>query len=218
MAQYSPEFLSSLRHRYEKTDEPMRALALDFKIGISTLSAIVEREGWAKRSRRQRNRVPTTPLIEEAQALLASLPPRGATTISEETTPSPTLPLSGGGSASANAQAALTPAERLEALVEKEIAAEEAVRADLGALPRLRSEADGCVRRLAGLTQLVHTLQRIRAEAPATKGPTDDDDDMPRDLDAFRDELARRIDAFVASRPDEADAACTDAADADANP
>lgn len=50
MARYTPEFLAALRHRYEKTDQPMRALALEFKIGISTLSSIVEREGWAKRS------------------------------------------------------------------------------------------------------------------------------------------------------------------------
>jgi hypothetical protein len=30
---------------------------------------------------------------------------------------------------------------------------------------------------------------------------------MPEDIDAFRDELARRIEAFVASRADEDDAA-----------
>ncbi len=34
----------------------------------------------------------------------------------------------------------------------------------------------------------------------------DPDYDMPADIDEFRNELARRIDAFVASRTDEGDA------------
>jgi hypothetical protein len=101
---------------------------------------------------------------------------------------------------------------RLEALLMQEIAAEETTRAELGTLPRLRAEADGCTRRLAILTQTLKVLRDIPAAPPPTGYP--DDDDMPRDLDAFREELARRIDAFVASRPDEADAACDGVDDA----
>ena len=63
-------------------------------------------------------------------------------------------------------------------------------------------------RTLAILTQTLHALQRLRAGS-LPEQETPHDDDMPRDIDEFRRDLARRIDAFVASR--------TDAADADGN-
>jgi hypothetical protein len=195
MARYAPEFLIALRHRYEKTDQPMRSLALEFGIGISTLSALVEKEGWQKRSQRQRGS-PAAPGLAEASALLAALPPRGsdASPASEES-----MTASG-----ANPTAIAPPADdersaavRLEALLLQEIAAEEAARAELGTLPRLRAEADGCARRLATLTQ---TLKALRA-IPATPSARQIEyDDMPEDIDEFRENLARRIEAFMESR------------------
>jgi hypothetical protein len=55
------------------------------------------------------------------------------------------------------------------------------------------------------LTQTLQLIQRMRASAAleaerTRKDNGHDDDDLPADIDAFRDELARRIDAFVASR------------------
>jgi hypothetical protein len=205
MARYTPEFLAALRQRYEETDQPMRALALEFEIGISTVSAIVEREGWTKRSQRQRGS-PRAALLSEAQSLLAGLSARGGAindggpglVAEEPPTPDPSPPraprVEGGEK---------TTAERLEALLVREIAAEEAARAELGTLPRLRAEADSCTRRLAVLT---HTLKLLRGIPAAPAAGLPDDDDMPRDIDEFRLDLARRIDAFVASRADAADA------------
>ena len=54
MAHYSPDFLTSLRHRYEKTDQPMIELAREFGIGITTLQMLVDKQGWEKRSQRLR--------------------------------------------------------------------------------------------------------------------------------------------------------------------
>jgi len=88
---------------------------------------------------------------------------------------------------------------RLEQLVEQEVAAEEAVRAGLDALPRSRTEAEKTARTLANLTHTLNLLQRMRAGLPAEIGP-DDHDDMPRDIDEFRHALARRIEAWAASR------------------
>ena len=66
------------------------------------------------------------------------------------------------------------------------------------------TEREGNARTLA---TLVKTLRELAAfdEAQGARGqkaPNDDDDDdpVPRDIDEFRRELARRMDAFVASR------------------
>jgi hypothetical protein len=102
-----------------------------------------------------------------------------------------------------------SPIDRLEALVVKEIEAEEAARAQLVGKRRVVGAAERSARTLATLTQTLHALQRLRAgNAPEHETLTDDDmpDDLPRDIDEFRRDLARRIDAFVASRTDAGDA------------
>ena len=214
MTRYSTEFLAALRQRYEETNQPMRPLALEFGIGISTLSALVERHGWVKRSHRKRGR-PEASLISEAQALMASLPARAGATMTNELpalerspTPSPSVALAGGGrplTVGAALGENLTAAERIEALLLNEIAAEEAAREALGNEPRLRTEADACARRLAMMTQTLQTLQKIRAVQPManTRCQCAEYDDLPEDMDAFREQLARRIEAFMESRDDE---------------
>jgi hypothetical protein len=216
MARYSAELLAALRHRYEKTDEPMRALAAEFGIGISTLSALVEKGGWAKRSQRTRDCPPVLGLLAEAKAL-AEMPP----ILRDRATPAADAPAP---AVSAEAETApshaadtaqLTPVERLEALVTHYIAREEAARAELERRPRTRGETEHSARTLSTLTQTLRTLQSMKpGSGVAVQDELTDDDDMPRDLDEFRLALARRIDAFVASRPDEADAACARAPDA----
>ena len=54
MAHYAPEFLAAVRHRYEKTDQPMIEMAREFGIGITTLQVMVDKQGWEKRSQRLR--------------------------------------------------------------------------------------------------------------------------------------------------------------------
>lgn len=217
MARYTPEFLAAARHGYENTDQPMTALAADFGIGITTLQSLVRKHGWTQRSQRMRDSPPAIRLLGEAEALVASLPERG--NASRAATPFPSIALSEGGSeaAAANEPAAasvpitatpaptvpsLTPVERLEALVVKELEAEEAARAELALRPRSRHEAERCARTLSVLTQTLHTLQRMRAGGGAA-GNSDDYDDIPEDMDAFRNELARRIRLFVESRREE---------------
>ena len=183
MAHYAPEFLAALRQRYEDTDQPMRPLALEFGIGISTLSSLVEREGWKKRSLRQRGS-PDAPRIAEAADLMAMLPPRASVTADIGAAPADAPPPGGQRSA----------AERLEALLMQEIAAEEAARAELGELPRLRAEADGCTRRLAILTQTLKTLRAIAPPAAAAEV------EPPGDMDALRMDLARRLNGLIMNR------------------
>ncbi len=191
MARYTDEFLAAAKHGYEDTDQPMRALARDLGIGISTLSTLAEKNGWKKRSARLREKPSTFGLTAEAEALMASLPPQ-ASARRDDVAFAPAVEESPGTSSAA---------ARLEALVLKEIAAEEAARADLGDLPRLRAEADSCVRRLAILSQTLQTVQRVReSENGGARGYQAS---SPEDLDARREALARRIEAFMESRTDE---------------
>jgi hypothetical protein len=104
----------------------------------------------------------------------------------------------------------LSTIERLERAVLAELATIEAMRAALGTLPQKPPGAARTVRTLSMLTQTLQHLQRLRASAALAAKPIarsdDDDDDMPADLDEFRYDLARRIDAFVASRSQSGDA------------
>jgi hypothetical protein len=83
-----------------------------------------------------------------------------------------------------------------------ELATVEAMRASLGPLPQRWTDAERTARTLGLLTQTLQHLQRLRAGRAGEARPhdDDDDDDMPADIDEFRRDLARRIDAFVASR------------------
>ena len=202
MARYSPELLAALRTRYEQTDQPMNALAADFRIGVTTLQTLARKNGWTPRSQRMRECPPSVRLLEEAEAFVASLPERPIeaqqATAAHEMTPSPTLPLSGGGSEAvppALTSSTLSPIERIEALILKELAAEEARRSALGTRPRPPYEMERCARTLSVLTQTLERLQRLHSNSGG--GKDGDDDSVPKDMDAFRDELARRINGLI---------------------
>ncbi len=205
MARYSPEMLAALRYRYEETDEPMSALAAAFEIGITTLQNLVRKHGWTPRSNRMRDCPQAMRLLQEAEILAAS------SAAAEQQSASPAAPMSEGASdaaaptANASSQSGgnvpiaeaaaahprLSAAKRLEALVEKEIAAEEAARAALGVRPRSRNEIDRCVRTLSVLTQTLQTLRKMGGVGEI------DEADEARDMDEFRETLALRIRSFV---------------------
>jgi hypothetical protein len=186
-ARYAPELIAHVRHRYEHTDDTLAKIATDCGISERTVNRMRDRGTWTRRSDRPpRGLPPALRTLQEATALLTAAPASCA----------PLASPAGGGEQNAAAPSAI---ERIERLVEKELSAEEAVRAQLGPLPRLPADAERAARTLATLTQTLQALARLRCGLPPDGGP-DDDDDMPRDIDEFRRELARRIDAFVASR------------------
>ncbi len=217
---YTPELIAHIRHRYENTDDTLAKIAEDCCVSERAINRLRDREKWPRRSDRPvRDLPPAMRQLEELTAELAArgpMPARGSGDWPPTPDPSPplprvepgvaaggeqekraaslreaTLPLSGGANSST--------IDRIEQLVEKALAAEEAVRAQLGPLPRPRREAERAARTLAVLTQTLHALQRLRCGlSPNTRA--NDYDDMPRDVDEFRRNLARRIDAFVASR------------------
>jgi hypothetical protein len=64
---YTPEFLASLRFRYEQTGQPVRLIAKDLGIAERTLFRVAEREGW---NRPPRDLPVGLRALEQAQRLL----------------------------------------------------------------------------------------------------------------------------------------------------
>ncbi len=93
--------------------------------------------------------------------------------------------------------------DRIERLVEQELAAEEAGRAQFGLLPRAPGDAERCARTLAILTKTLQALAHLRGGA--TVQGSNNDHDIPADIDEFRRDLARRIEAFLESREADGD-------------
>jgi len=96
--------------------------------------------------------------------------------------------------------------QQLRQAIERELAAIDTILAELGAGEGPSPAAERTARTLASLTRTLKEVNRLHDAAANTgiaKAAADnDDDDMPRDIDEFRRELTRRIDAFVASRTD----------------
>lgn len=195
MARYTPEMLASLKRAYEDTDEPMRLVADRHAIGITTLQTMATRGGWAKRSQRMRDCPASALVFEESERPLAPSPPPAGQAIDAEDG-SDDLAASSAPEASTENEPLLSPAARLEALIVKQIAAEEA-HADLYALRRMRGGADRYARTLVILGQALAMVQKLRAEEQAAE---EEEYEEPRDIDEFREALAKRIEAFVASR------------------
>jgi hypothetical protein len=206
----TPDVLRVLRQRYEDTDQLLTSIAAEFGLSERTLGRMRQIEGWRKRSDRLTELPKAVKLLAEAEALAGSRP--HPSRLGEERlapqddglnakTSSPTLPLSGGGSAQAP-----DAIDRLEALVLKEIAAAETARERVTDKRQLDKVSDNSARTLATLTQTLRTLQQMRTGKLIPTEITRDDDDMPRDLDEFRLALARRIEAFVAAETDDENA------------
>ncbi len=218
MAQYTEDFLATARHGYENTDQPMRELARELGIGVTTLSTLAEKHGWAKRSLRQRGLSPAMQLLAEAQALAASRsldnpirhPEARAQRASKGDGPDEWQ--TDGPHPSRLAPLGLAPQDDGETAAPPDLLIKlEQILAQLIAAQQL-APANGIhspqgARNLTMLIQAMRALKGMRGPAPTDTGPTenDDDDDMPRDIDEFRRDLARRIDAFVASRTGDED-------------
>lgn len=134
------------------------------------------------------------PTVAEAERL----PPDGAS-------PASAAP------ASPTQQSLLERIDRLHRAFDQEMSAVERMREQLGRRPQKPVDAERTARTLEMLTRTLNDLERLRFAA--SPEASDDDDDFPRDLDEFRRELARRMEAFVASRSDgESGAGAADAA------
>jgi hypothetical protein len=199
MPNYSPELVASVLHDHVHTDKPVRQIAADHKVNERDVTRMRHAAGIPPRGARVRT-LPSAmgELHKAAMRLMANAAqPDGAATGSGPSPP----PLPDRSEGTMQPFSDTSVIERIERLIERELAAEEATRAELGLLARTPTEAERCARTVASMTRTLHVLMRLRASAAPEQGPSNVDD-YPADIDAFRDEFARRIRAFVASRTD----------------
>jgi len=106
-----------------------------------------------------------------------------------------TEPAKNGASCEADRYTALT--RRILDVVEREMDAVEDVLKQLG--PADKAEAERSARTLASLARTMHEIAALARPEDITPPDDPDDNPVPRDIDALRDELARRIEALVAA-------------------
>ncbi|MGB7258687.1 MAG: hypothetical protein WBD48_11475, partial [Pseudolabrys sp.] len=205
---YTPELIESGRRRYEQTDETITAIAADFGVSKSTLQRMAQRLEWVRFVAPPRDLAPAVKLAAEAEALTRTplIPAQAGIQgpVHDAGDPGPGSPLARGRADDCARDepplvlpAANSTLARLHAAVLEELSAVEAMRARMKSLPQRPPDAALTARTLASLTDTLHKLQRLQCAA----SPTDTAyDDMPADIDEFRERLARRIRAFVASR------------------
>jgi hypothetical protein len=90
--------------------------------------------------------------------------------------------------------------ERLQGAVARVLPAIETTLARLADGPVRPRELERAARALGSLTRTLRELTGLLSQHQSQAASTEAYDDMPEDLDEFRNELARRIEAFVASR------------------
>ena len=136
---YTPEFLARLRNAYEQTRRPIELIARQYEIGERTLYRLAERERWV---RAPRNLPPGLRALEEAQELLTS-----SEGIESKSVPPPHISPANEEERRAESPLAIV---RIAQLVESELAAAEAMRAQIRALLARRCGADRAHPRDAG--------------------------------------------------------------------
>ena len=177
---FTDEALADIRRRYVETDETTASIAESYDVNRNTITETAKRHGWPMRRDK---------------------PPRGLPAALRETGSA-----EGTGDAASAAEAAIFDAAaadkdalplalRLEQAVVRELARVER-RNSAGAAMR-PSESERVARTLSTLTQTLFKVRALREPGSVT---APDAEDMPADIDSFREALARRIDAFVESR------------------
>lgn len=175
------EVVAEGKRLYEETLTPLRDLAAFMGISRRTLENRIREWGWRRR------RIASRPIelfhAARGAAIAEMTKPRSA----PETPQQPVSP-----------ELRHAIAQRIQSVVERELAAVEQVLAVLG--PSGKADAEQSARTLASIAR---TLREIAAlNRPEQETPPDEatHDPIFIDIDEFREELARRIRSFVDAR------------------
>ncbi|MCB4768932.1 hypothetical protein LGR54_09980 [Ancylobacter sp. Lp-2] len=188
------EAIEEARRLYENTSVPNQHIADLLGISRSTLNQRVRHWGWKRRKDRLAAVMPETSML---QASPLAVPPSQASPSQVLPSPAPQTPtLDAEGPVSRRLLIA-----RLVARVESEIAAVERLvaRAGLNA-NRSGADAERAARTLAVLVRSLRELAAIARDEDEDAGDERADDDMFRDADAYRRELAATLERVLAER------------------
>jgi hypothetical protein len=182
----APEVIAEGKRLYEQTRTPVQDIAAFMGIARWTLNNRVREWGWQRRH-------PPAMSVELHRAARGAL----AAAITSEAPPgeSSVLP-----PASDERRAAI--AASIQDAVER---AMDAVKRVLDKLdPADNAEAEQVGRTLAGVSRSLRELAAANQLPEASPCHENDNDPVPRDVDEFRFELARRIHAFIEAREGDA--------------
>jgi len=182
---FTPEQIEAARVLYENPQTPLDEVAASLKITRRTLEARIAEWGWPLRT--------TSPQRNRGRARSKSYGRRAKRTSTARKQSKPDArPRSDTTRRPVGSREAL--AVRVQRVVERELDAIDSILSVLGAADS--TEAERSARTLASLARALKEVMRLAAPEQATD--PDEDDPMPRDLDEFRRELARRIEALAA--------------------
>jgi hypothetical protein len=187
---FSPELEARGRYLFEETEAAMADIAFELGIHKGTVPVVAKRRGWKRYVPPPRDVLPATRILVETESLERQ----------RETAQSgPEVERAQPDGASGESESDVV--ARLRRAVLNELTVIESLRDRLKNEPQSRVAAERTARTLSTLTDTLQKLQRLQYVVPASGSLYD----IPADIDEFRNELARRIEAFVASRTDEGD-------------
>jgi len=205
-AELTPETWTQIRYEYEQTDKPVDDICLDHGVSPSTLRERMRRWRWTRRRQPiSAEGPPPSPPLEHATPVVSVTAPIRAPAPSvwveaqDEPAPDSPAPHAAPPEEPPPGQSEIVP--RLQGAVARVLPAIEATVARLAAGPMPPREMERAARTLTSLTRTLRELNTLLSQHQGRAAR--DCDDMPEDIDAFRIELARKIDAFVASRTGE---------------
>lgn len=200
---FTEELLADVRRRFEQTPEILSTMAFDLDIARTTLVEMAKQKGWVRYRPPPRGILPAAQLAART-AVLSKVATRA------DPAPAPS-------EATALVVPPQRPPEAVHDLSPDDPALADWLRrellAQIGIVKNLREQERAepvteerallMARMLVSLTEAMLKLNRFTAGA--TPQPSEADD-LPENIDEFRIDLARRIDAFVASRRHAGDA------------
>lgn len=210
---FTPDAVEAARKLFDETETPLDEIATTLGITRATLKSRIKEWGWGER-RSNEGTARTTNKARAAQAVKkestsrtvrAARTPRATPRGSRATSRAVGTGRADRGSGTPKGRAssgpldrpAATPealAQRVQRVVERELEAIDRVLNAIGAADS--AEAERSARTLASLARALKEVMRLNA--PEETPEADDDDAVPRDLDEFRRELARRLEALAA--------------------
>ena len=182
----APELVAAGRRLYEQTDTPQQEIAAMMGVSRDTLRARAREWGWTRRPHTAR----ALELLHAVRGAAAAAAPDAM----PEALPAAKQPPSG--PVTPEQRAAL--AQRIQNVVEREMTALERLLDKAGESGH--GGAENSARALAGIARTLREVALLNRPAEAMLPDEADDDPIPRDIDEFRRELARRINAFVDAR------------------
>ena len=217
----SPELQAHVRRLYEETDQPVCQIALDCGVNESVIRRMGPREGWVRFEAPPRDLPPVAKLLAQVEELERDRHPevRAISALSASSTRYGRASKEDGHGNPPSFEGGLRPPPqddgegkgatredniaRFTQVVMAHLDEFEAMRRDGRLLPKHHLAT---ARAISILTEAFNRLARLRAALPGTihddLAATDRYAVLPADLDAFREELAQRIETVLASRTD----------------